>query len=82
MRSKLVNLTDRQHTVLVDHAESIGISVSELIRRILDLYLDSASFGNTLLFGGNVRAQDCEEVDHAGRIGKRGYAKFRGVVRS
>lgn len=40
MRAKLVHLTERQFKYLHDKAEELGISVSELIRRILDENMD------------------------------------------
>lgn len=39
MRAKLVHLTDRQFEHLHKTANEIGISVSELIRRILDEHI-------------------------------------------
>jgi hypothetical protein len=41
MKAKLVHLTDRQFEHLTDQAGKLGISVSELIRRILDDHMDS-----------------------------------------
>jgi hypothetical protein len=41
MRAKLVHLTDRQFEHLTEQSKKLGISVSELIRRILDDHLDS-----------------------------------------
>lgn len=39
MKAKLVHLTERQIEELTKEARRIGISVSELIRRILDEHL-------------------------------------------
>ena len=41
MIKTLVSLTDRQSKVLSDKAKDSGISKSELIRRILDSYIES-----------------------------------------
>jgi hypothetical protein len=40
MKAKLVHLTERQFEYLHDKAGELGISVSELIRRILDENMD------------------------------------------
>jgi len=40
MKQKLIGLTDRQQKYLKEEAKNIGISVSELIRRILDEHID------------------------------------------
>jgi hypothetical protein len=40
MVKTLVSLTERQMEVLNTNSESLGISKSELLRRILDRYLD------------------------------------------
>lgn len=39
MRRTQLNLTQRQHKLLLDEAKATGISLSELIRRVLDEYL-------------------------------------------
>lgn len=41
MRKTIVSLTDRQMETLAIHAKEIGISKSELLRRIMDKYLGS-----------------------------------------
>jgi hypothetical protein len=41
MKKTLVSLTERQMKVLTEEAEAVGISKSELLRRIMDRYLDS-----------------------------------------
>ena len=40
MKKKLLHLTDRQSKTLEKKAKILGISSSELIRRILDEYID------------------------------------------
>lgn len=41
MIKTLVSLTERQMSILSTESESLGISKSELLRRIMDKYLDS-----------------------------------------
>ena len=41
MKAKLVHLTDRQFDRLGETADEIGISMSELIRRILDEHIEA-----------------------------------------
>jgi len=40
MKKKLLHLTNRQWNELKKEAKALGISSSELIRRILDEYID------------------------------------------
>lgn len=40
MQKTLVSITDRQMEVLTENSKALGISKSELLRRILDRYLD------------------------------------------
>jgi metal-responsive CopG/Arc/MetJ family transcriptional regulator len=40
MKKTLVSLTDRQMETLDSNSKSLGISKSELLRRILDRYLE------------------------------------------
>lgn len=41
MEKRLLNLTERQIQALKKKAEELGIPVTELVRRILDEYIDS-----------------------------------------
>lgn len=41
MIKTLISLTERQMNILSTESESLGISKSELLRRIMDKYLDS-----------------------------------------
>ena len=44
MKAKLVHLTDRQFRELTAEAQELGVPLSELIRRILDVHIRSTSY--------------------------------------
>jgi len=48
-KKRLICLSDRQETVLSDLSEELGISMSELIRRGLDTYVEGLIKDGTLV---------------------------------
>lgn len=43
MKKTIVSLTERQMKAIAEESEELGISKSELIRRLLDKHIDSKS---------------------------------------
>jgi metal-responsive CopG/Arc/MetJ family transcriptional regulator len=41
-----INITEKEHTFLLKISEEKGLSMSELIRRILDEYIEENNNGN------------------------------------
>lgn len=61
MKAKLVHLTERQIEGLTKEAKSLGISVSELIRRVLDEHLGPIQVSWSQTESAASTAQDPDE---------------------
>ena len=46
MRRTQICLTEKQHVILTNKAKDIGISLAELLRRIIDSHLESTKIWN------------------------------------